>query len=91
MIILVGGIRSGVFFRLGLSMRFAELEFSVKIASFERRLRGAAQTPVALPYPFRIWPGSGTWAERENRQVRKFLYFGRYKPEPFLDLGICRA
>ena len=34
-----------------------------QIASFERRLRGAAQTPLALPYPFRIWPGSGTWAE----------------------------
>ena len=28
--IIVPGIRSGVFFRLGLSMRFAELEFSVK-------------------------------------------------------------
>ena len=25
-----------------------------QIAWFERRLRGAAQTPLALPYPFRI-------------------------------------
>ena len=41
-IILFWGIRSGVFFCLGLSMRFSELEFSVKVASFERRLRGAA-------------------------------------------------
>ena len=31
-------------------------------ASFERRLRGAAQTPLALPYMFCILPGSGTWA-----------------------------
>ena len=43
------------FFRLGFSIRFAELELSVKyqVASFERRLRVAAQTPLALPYPFR--------------------------------------
>ena len=34
-----------------------------QIASFERLFRGAALTPLALPYPFRIWPGSGTWAE----------------------------
>ena len=31
-----------------------------QIASFERRFRGAAQTPLALPYPFCIWPGSGS-------------------------------
>ena len=42
-------------------------------------------------YPFRTWPGSGTWAERDKREVRKFLYFGRQTPELFLDLGICRA
>ena len=62
-----------------------------QIASFEHRLRGAAQTPLALPYPFRTWPGSGTWAERDKREVRKILYFGWYTPELFLDLGICRA
>ena len=62
-----------------------------QIASFEHHLRGAAQTPLALPYPFRTWPGSGTWAERDNREVREILYFGRYTPELFLDLGICRA
>ena len=43
-----------------------------QIVSFERRLRGAAQTLLALPYPFRTWPGSGTWAERDKREVRKF-------------------
>ena len=62
-----------------------------QIASFQRRLRGAAQTPLALPYPFRTWPGSGTWAERHKREVRNFLFFGRYTPELFLNLRICRA
>ena len=62
-----------------------------QIASFERRLRGAAQTPLALPYPFRTWPGAGTWADRDEREVRNFWYFGRHTPEPFLDLGIIRA
>ena len=62
-----------------------------QIASFEHRRRGAAQTPLALLYPFRIWPGSGTLAKRDKRDVRKFLHFGRYTPELFLDLGICRA
>ena len=71
-----------------------------QIASFKRRLRGAAQTPLALPYLFRTWPGSGTWAERDKREVRNFLYLGgirpsyvfaRYTLELFLDLGICRA
>ena len=62
-----------------------------QIASFERRLRGAAPTPLALPYPFRTWPGSGTWEDRDEREVRKFLYVGRYTPELFLDLGIFRA
>ena len=32
-----------------------------------------------------------TDAERDKREVRFFLYFGRYTPELFLDLGICRA
>ena len=59
-----------------------------QIALFERRLRGAAQTPLARPYPFRTWPGLGTRAERDKRELRKLLYFGRYTPELFLDLGI---
>ena len=59
-----------------------------QIASFERRLRAAAQTPLALPYPFRTWPRSGTWAERDKREVRKKLCFGWYTPELLLDLGI---
>ena len=62
-----------------------------QLASFEHRLRGAAQTSLALPYPFRTWPGSGTWAERDKREVSKILDFGWYTPELFLDLGMCRA
>ena len=79
------------FFRLGLSTGFSELEFLGQISSFERRLRGAAQTPLALPNPFGTWPGSGAWAERDKRELRTFLYFGRYTPELSLNLGICRA
>ena len=41
------------YFRLGLSMGCSELEFLGQIASFERRLRGVAPTPLALPYPSR--------------------------------------
>ena len=50
-----GGDRDLVrrFLRLGLSMRFSELEFLGQNASFERRLRGAASTPLPLLYPFR--------------------------------------
>ena len=65
-----------------------------QLASLERHLRGVPQTPLALPCPFRTWPGSGTWAERDKRdkrgkpEVRKILYFGPYMPELFLDLGI---
>ena len=69
-------------------MGFSKLEFLGQIASFERRLRGAAQTPLALPYLFRAWTGSGMWAERDKREVLNFLYFGRYTPELLLDLGI---
>ena len=89
MIILGGGIRSGVFFPSRLQYAILGTGILGQIASFEHRLRGAAQTPLALPYPFRTWPGSGTWAEGDK--VRKFLYSGRYTPELFLDLGICRA
>ena len=46
------GIWSALFFRLGLSVGFSKLEFLGQIALFERRLRGAAPTPLALPYPF---------------------------------------
>ena len=47
------GIGPRVFVRLGLSMEFSKLEFLGQIASFERRLRGAAPRPLALSYPFR--------------------------------------
>ena len=41
-------------------------------------LGGGAQTPLALPYPFRTWPGSGTWAERDKREVRNFVFWAVY-------------
>ena len=56
-------------------MRLSELGIIDQTASFERYLRGAAQTPLPLPCPFRIWPGSGTWAERDKREVRNFFVF----------------
>ena len=35
--------------------------------------RGAAQTPLTLPYSFRTWPGSGTWANREKLEEHIFF------------------
>ena len=61
--------------RLGLSIDVSQLDFLGRIASFELRLRGAAQMALSLPYPFRTWPGSGTWAERNKREVHKFWVF----------------
>ena len=91
MLVLFGGIWSGVFFSSRLLYAILGTGILGQTASFERRLRGTAQTPLALPYPFRTWPGSGTWAERDKREVRKILCFGRNVPELFLDLGICRS
>ena len=73
-------------FRLGLSMGFSKLEFLGQIASFERRLRGAVPTPVALPYPFRTWTGSSMGAERDKREVAKMLYFEEVLSSLRLDL-----
>ena len=80
MISVFGGVRSGVFFPSRPQYEILGTGILGQIASFERRLRGAAQTPLALPYPFRTWPGSGTWAERDRREVRNFLYLGGTRP-----------
>ena len=79
------------FFRLGLSMGFSKLDFLGPIAPFERRLRGADPTPLALPYPFRTWPGSGMGAERGKRKVAKMLYFEEVLSSLRLDFDVCRA
>ena len=81
---------SRAFVLLDVCRAWAFVCFAWRLQSWtnETRPRGAAQTPLALPYPFRTWPGSGTWAERDKREVRKFLYFGQYTPELFLNLGI---
>ena len=87
-IFLFGGDLVGSFFPSRPQYAILGIGILGQIASSERRRRGSAQSPLALPYPFRIWPGSGTWAERNKRKVRNFLYFGRYTPELFLELGI---
>ena len=89
-IILFGGIRSGVFCRLSLSMRFSELEFSIK------PLRSSAVFGGRLkrPSPCRIRSAHGRDRVRglsETSEKCANLYFGRYTPEIFLDLGIYRA
>ena len=58
-----------------------------QIASFERFLRGSATTPFAPPYPFRTSTWTRIDAERDKREVRSVLCFGRYSPELFLDLA----
>ena len=76
-------------------MGFSELEVIGQIASFERRLRGKAPTPLALPYPF--CTSTWTWidAERDKREVRCcfFSYFGRYTRLSYCWIlaYICRA
>ena len=72
MIVLLGADSVRSFFPSRLQYAILGIGILGQIASFERRLRGAPQTPLALPYPFRTWPGSGTWAERDKREVRIF-------------------
>ena len=74
------GIWSGYFFRLGGSRGFSELEILSQIASFERRLWGAAPTPLILPYPFGTSTCTRIEVERDKREVRKNSYFERYSP-----------
>ena len=69
------------FLRLGLSMGFSKLEFHGQIASFERRLRGAAPTPLS-PCLIRSAPrrerGWGLSETSENCAI--VLNFERYFP-----------
>ena len=51
------GWQRGVF-RPGLRMGFSNLEFLGQIASLECCFRGAAPTPLALPFAFPTWPGT---------------------------------
>ena len=50
------------------------------MASFERRLRGAAQTPLALPYPFGTSTHTRIYTERDTREPIEKMYFERYSP-----------
>ena len=65
--------------------------FSVILLRFGRRLRGAAPIPLALPYPFRTWSGSGMGAERDKREVTKNFVFWGGTLEPSVHLDACRA
>ena len=59
-------------------MGFSNLEFLGQITSFERCVRVAAPTPLALPYLFRTSPGTLMGAEGDTREVTNILYFGLY-------------
>ena len=49
-----------------------------RIASFERRLRGAAQTPLALPYPFRTCRDRVRGLSETSEKCAKICILGRY-------------
>ena len=66
--LLIGQVLARIFFRLGLGMGFSKLESIGQIASFERRLRGAAPTPLTLPYPFRTSTRTG-WGGKETSET----------------------
>ena len=73
-------------------MRFSELEFSVKPLRSSAVFGGRLKRPS--PCRIRSAPGRDRvrgLSETSKREVRKFLYFGRYTPELFMDLGVCRA
>ena len=69
------------FVRLGLRMGCSELELLGQFASFERRLRGATQTPLAVPYPFRTWPVPGRRGLSEtSEKYAIFCILGGIRP-----------
>ena len=86
-IFLGGSVRS--FFDLGLSMRFSELEFSVKYfrsnAVFGLRLK--RPTPCRIRSTRDRDQARGL-SETSEKQKRKVLNFHLHTPELFLNLGI---
>ena len=58
-------------------MGFSKLEILGQIASFERRLRGAAPTPLALPYHINIgwlaFPGKFSGLSSRKNNPRGFI------------------
>ena len=61
------------FCRLGLSMRFSELEFSV-ISFVRAPSSGAAPTPLDLPYPFRTSTWTWTGPQRTRQAENAFFH-----------------
>ena len=62
-----------------------------QIASFERRLRGAAGTSLALPCPFRTSTWTQTDAERYKREVAKITHVEEQFRRFWLYFGVCTA
>ena len=63
-----------------------------KKASFERRLRGAAQTPLALPYPFRTWSDQVRGMSETSEKCAFFVFLGGIRPSySWILYGICSA
>ena len=69
---LLSGIWSGVFFLSRPEYAIRGTGILGRIASFERRLRGAAPAPLVLPCPFRTSTWTRTDAERDKREVAKY-------------------
>ena len=70
---------------------FRETRILVEIASFERRLRGAAQIPLAMTYPFRTLTRTRTDAERDIREDAKISHVGEEFFSFSLYLHVCSA
>ena len=66
-------------------------EFLRRIASFERRLRGAAPTPLALPCPLRTSTRTRTDAERDKREVAKIPHVEEEFRRFWLNLNVRSA
>ena len=62
-----------------------------RIASFERRLRGTAPTPLALPCPFRTSTRTRTNAERDKRKVATIPHVDEEFRRVWLYLNVCSA
>ena len=61
------------------------------IASFERRLREAAQLPLALLYTSRTSTWTRTDADRHKREVAKILHVEEESLRIWLYLDVCSA
>ena len=87
----MSGIWSGPFFVSAEICDSRNWNSPSNIASFERRLRGAAPTPLALPCPFRTLTRTRTDAERDKREVAKIPHVEEEFRRFWLSLNVCNA